>query len=286
MARRLPGTAAVAVSLLAWLTLLAVLWNGLLLVVGGRAPLPALALATWAPGAFYFHAVYPIALTALGLVVAFACLWRRWWLGAGAAGFVACLAYPAAAPLAVVAGVWLALLEPAPSLRERARRIALVSGLTALGFVAVLAFQQVDVGRWDGYFAVQDRFHHGLHLPLHNYLDLIKPRFEGLGHISLFISLQALFVTAVVAAIVVNTTLRQRRGQARPFEWLLALWALSAWILPLTQDVVSYFRTDALLLPAVVAFAWIPARVGWLYAAAGMVVSAGMMVAFTQGVLV
>jgi hypothetical protein len=166
------------------------------------------------------------------------------------------------------------------------RRIALVSGLTGLGFVAVLAFQWVDVGQWDGYFGVQARFHHGIHLPFHNYLDLIKPRFEGLGHVSVFLSLQALLTTAIVLAIVVSTWLRWRRGQTGSFDWLLVLWALTFWIVPLGQNVVAYYRTDALIVPAIAAFTSVPARLGWLYALAGAAVASGMLLAFGQGVLV
>jgi hypothetical protein len=281
-----PDTAGIVASLALWLVLLVVLWNGLLLAGDGAALLPALALATFAPGAFYFHTVYPVALAACLLTIAVVCLRRRWWLGAGAAGFLATASYPASAPLAGVALLWLAFIEPAPGWWERLRRIALVSGLTGLGFVAVLAFQWVDVGQWDGYFGVQARFHHGIHLPFHNYLDLIKPRFEGLGHVSVFLSLQALLTTAIVLAIVVSTWLRWRRGQTGSFDWLLVLWALTFWIVPLGQNVVAYYRTDALIVPAIAAFTWVPARLGWLYALAGAAVASGMLLAFGQGVLV
>jgi hypothetical protein len=281
-----PGTAGVLISLVLWLGLLTVMWNGLLVVSRGPAVLPALALAAFMPGAFYFHTVYPIALTVCALTVAAAFLQRRRWLAAGGAGFIAAAAYPAAGALALVAALWLAFFEPAPDWRERARRILLVSGLTVLGFAAILAFQQIDAGHWNGYFGVQGRFRHGIHLPFHNYWLLMKPQFTGLGHVSVFLALQEWLVTAIALGLLVSTWLRRRRGVADSFEWLLVLWALVFWIVPLCQNTVGYFRTDALLFPVAAGFVWMSTRVAWLYALAGLGVTCGMVLAFGQGILV
>lgn len=281
-----PEAAGVAVSLAAWLAMLVVLWNGLLLPARGscRGRLAALALAAVAPGAFYFHSVYPVALAACLLTVAAVCLRRRRWLGAGVAGFLAVASYPAAAVLAGVAAIWLLAVEPAPSWAQRLRRVALVSGLSAAGFAAVLLYAQLATGAWDGYFGVQARFHHGLHVPLGDYLDIARPRTEGLGHISLFLAFQAWLTTAVVLAVVV--TAWRRRREAEPFDRLLVLWALAFWLAPLTQSVVAYYRTDALLVPALAALVRAPIAAVLAFAAAGAVVAAGMTVAFMQGVLV
>jgi len=279
-------TSAILLSLAAWLVLLIVLWNGVLLTIRERGAVAALGVATFASGTFYFHTVYPVALAVCLLTIALACLRRGWWAGAGVAGFLATATYPAAGPLALVAGVWLLAFAPAPGWAERLRRAALVSGLTVLGAVAVFAFQWVDVGQWDGYFGVQARFHHGVHFPLHNYLDLMKPRFEGLGHISIFIALQGALTTLTVLAVLAATWRSHRRGEIDPFQWLLALWAVTYWIVPLMQNTVAYYRTDTMLVPAAAAFAWLPARVGWLYTLAGAGVASGMMLAFGQGVLV
>jgi hypothetical protein len=76
----------VAISSLFWLGLLIVVWRGLLLPAAGRATLPALALATFAPGAFYFHTVYPVSMAACLLAIALVCLRdHRWWGAGGAA---------------------------------------------------------------------------------------------------------------------------------------------------------------------------------------------------------
>jgi hypothetical protein len=279
-----PEAAGVAVSLVFWLAMLVVLWNGLLLRTRGPAQLPALAVAAFAPGSFYFHTVYPVSMGACLLVIALVALRNQRWLGAGAAGFLATAAYPPTATLAGVAGLWLLFVVPATSWWERVRRIALVSGLTVAGFVAVLLFAQLSVGQWDGYFGVQARFDHGIHLPFANYVDILTPRTEGLGHVSLFLCLQAALTTVLVVTVVATTWLRRR--QATPFDWLIVIWALAFWIVPLCQNVVAYYRTDALLVPIVVALVRLPPRLVVVLAAAGAVIAAGMALAFMQGVLV
>lgn len=278
--------AGVVVSLVFWALLLGVVWNGLLLpLVGGeRALLPALALAAVAPGTFYFQTVYPMALATSLVVVALVGLIRgRWWC-AGAAGFLACAAYPGAAALVVVAGLWLAFVRPAPSWSERGRRLAIVCGLTVAGFLAVLLYAQLATGQWDGYFGVQARFHHGLHFPLGNWLDISRPRTEGLGSISLFLAFQSWLTTVMVLSAVAVTCLRRRA--ATPVDWLLILYALAFWLIPLCQNVVAYYRTDALLVPVVVLLARLPFAAVATLVGAATVVSAGMTLAFMQGVLV
>jgi len=279
-----PWAAGVLVAIAFWVAALVVIWNGLLLALGGRAALAALGLAAFGPGAFYLHLVYPVSMTVCLLAVALVCLRRERWLGAGIAGGLAAASHPGAMALIPVAGLWLAAIVPAPTLVERARRIALVCGLTAAGFAAVLLYAELSTGQWDGYFGVQARFDHGVHLPFANWLDLSTPRFEGLGNISIFIALQSWFTTLLVAIVVATTW--ARRATATPFDWLLVLWVLAFWLIPLAQDTVSYYRTDALLLPAAAAFVTLAPRLVWALALAGAAITAGMTLAFMQGVLV
>jgi len=281
-----PETAGVLVSLAFWALLLGVLWNGLLLplVPRERSVLAALALAAVAPGTFYFQTVYPMALSGCLLVVALVGLVRArgWW--AGGAAFLATAAYPGSAALIVVAGLWLLFVAPAPSVVERVRRAAIVCGLGVAGFLAVLLYAELATGQWDGYFGVQARFHHGIHFPLGNWLDISRPRTTGLGGISIFLAFQSWLTTVMVLAAVVVTWLRRREAAA--VEWLFVLYGLAFWLIPLMQNVVAYYRTDALLVPIVVVLARLPLAVAGALLAAATVVSAGMTLAFMQGVLV
>lgn len=278
------ATAGVAISSLFWLGLLLVLWNGLLLPMRGRAMLPALALATFAPGAFYFHTVYPVSMAACLLAIALVCLRNERWLAAGASAMLATATYPTAGVFAGVAGIWLLAIAPAPGWRERIRRIAIVCGLPVAAVLAVFAYAEIATGQWNGYFGVQARFHHGIHLPIGNYLDITKPRFEGLGNVSLFLSFQALLTTVLVLAVVISTW--RRRREAVAFDWLLVLWALAFWLVPLSQNVVAYYRTDTLLVPIVAVLARLAPPFVTALAAVGAVIACGMTLAFMQGILV
>lgn len=275
--------AGMLVTLAFWLGLLIALWLGLLRPAGARGLL-ALALATFAPGAYYFHAVFPMAMTVFFLVCGLVALDRGRWWWAGAAGFLAAAAYPASAAFAGIAALWLLLVAPAPSRAERLRRVAVVSGMTLAGTAAVLLYAQVATGAWDGYFGVQARFHHGFHVPVENWLDLIRPRFEGLGNVAAFVAFQAWLTTALVVLVVAGTW--RRRATASPLDWLLAIWALAFWLLPLTQATTAYYRTDALLVPIAVAFVREPPRLVAALVVVAAVVTAGGTLAFMQGVLV
>lgn len=274
----------VAISSLFWLGLLIVVWRGLLLPAAGRATLPALALATFAPGAFYFHTVYPVSMAACLLAIALVCLRDHRWWGAGGAAALATATYPTAGVVAGVAGLWLLLVAPAPDLRERIRRILVVCVPPVVAVALVFGYAELATGQWNGYFGVQARFRDGFTLPFGNWLDITKPRFEGLGHVSIFLSLQSLLTTLLVATVLVATW--RRRRDASPFDWLVALWALAFWLVPLCQDVVAYYRTDTLLVPIAVAFARLAPLYVTALAGAGAVIAAGMTLAFMQGILV
>jgi hypothetical protein len=57
-------------------------------------------------------------------------------------------------------------------------------------------------------------------------------------------------------------------------------------VTPLTQNTVSYFRTDALLVPVVVAVTGLSRALVGAFALAAAAVACGMTLAFMQGVLV
>jgi hypothetical protein len=276
--------AGMIVSLVFWLATLVVLWNAFLVRARPRNGLLALGLAAVTPGAFFFHTVYPLSLAAFLIVL---CLWflrDERWAAAGAAGFLAAAAYPTCIVLAPVAVVWLLAVKPAPTLGERVRRCALVGGLIVAGLAAVLLYAQLAVGQWDGWFGVQARFHHGVHVPIGPWLDIARPRDEGLGGISVFMAFQEWLTTALVAAVLVLAWVRRR--QAGAFDWLLVLFVLAFWIAPLLQRNMAYYRADALLIPLSVALVRLPSALIAGFAVAGAGVMAGMALCFMQGILV
>src|SRR5260370_38102638 len=75
---------------------LIVLWVGLL----DRAPTPrnviALAFAAFVPGQIYDHTVFPLSVASFFVLLAFALLRRRRFVGAGLAGAAPCPGHPPA----------------------------------------------------------------------------------------------------------------------------------------------------------------------------------------------
>jgi hypothetical protein len=61
---------------------------------------------------------------------------------------------------------------------------------------------------------------------------------------------EATLVTVICLALLAAVALRTAGGQAERWEWFLIPFVLVFWLFPLTQAKVSYWRSDALLVPA------------------------------------
>src|SRR5207245_6911601 len=82
-------------------------------------------------------------------------------LAAGLAGACAALTYPLGVTLAVAGAAWILLAVR----RHRARTIAASCVPSALAFLAVLAVQRAQPGRWTASFDVECTHEHGRHTP-------------------------------------------------------------------------------------------------------------------------
>lgn len=202
-----------------------------LLVLLGRIPPLALAYAAFAPGYVYNYAVFPLS-TLLAAVVTFlgAVRTRRWTLAA-VAGFLAGLAYPIGVlvlPIVGLAYVGWTTRKVIPT--------ALATVPPLLAFGVVILVQRAQTGRWTAFFDVQRSYGHGLHDPFAltwNYIKEIGLRWGAAPF------WQTLLVTIVVVLVIVL-------GRRQP---LLVLYAIVAWLAPLTQANVSVWRSQAALLP-------------------------------------
>jgi hypothetical protein len=279
------GPAGVAVSALLSFAFLAVVWNGLLRRRVSVPSLLALVAAAFSPGMIYQHAIFPLGLTATGLAVALWMLRERRWVLAGLGGAVAAASYPAAGLIGPLAAVWILFLDPTPgSARERVRRAALTAVPAVAGTLLVFLYAQLRTGHWDLYFDVQAAFHHGLHEPFSAMVHAATPRVSGLGGVGLFVAFQEWLVAALV--VLVLAVVWRARAARDPFDRLLALYAVVLWILPFSQANVADYRTAALLAPLTLVVARAPRAVGAAYAAASVVVAAGIALAYFQSFLV
>jgi hypothetical protein len=277
------GPVALAISSLMSFAFLAVVWNGFLVRLTGRAPYLALAAAAVAPGMIYQHALFPLGLTATALALALWMLRDGRWLAGGLAAGVAAASYPGAALVAPIVLVWL-VLAPATPWRERIRR-SLVFGLPAVaGTLAVFLYAQLRIGEWDVYFDVQSRFDHGLHVPLEAMVRAAIPHATGLGGIGVFVAFQE-WLVAVLVGLVAFVVWRDR-GTGDRFDLLLVLYALGFWIVPYSQANVADYRTAAMLAPLTIVVARLRPLTGWAFVLASGFVAAGMSLAYFQGFLV
>ena len=242
-------TAGVWVSGVATLTMLVVLWNGLLRERRVRG-LALLAMAGVFPGAVYAHAIFPTGLAQLCMICAGVALVRRRWALAGLAGGFLSMTYVTgvllSAPTAISAWV-----------RSRSWRPPLVAGaLSVAGFGAVLLAQQLLLGHWNAWVLTYEKGLPGVAHPLGAFGAVVAPVLSrDLPRKT--IALQALTVVGVLILGAVATTVA--RAWKDPTRVWAATAALLFWAFPLFAGRgVSLYRADALVLPALLLLVDLP----------------------------
>lgn len=252
---------AVLVSFVSWYLVLLLVWAFL---QPARAPSTrwlCLLLAAFFPGHVYYAAVFPISLLLVGVLGA---LWfvvrRPSWPPAGVGGIVAGASYPSGAVLApaVVVGALLARL------RGRAwLPVAAAGGGAVLGFVGVLAYAQLSVGRWNAYFLGQKRYGVGLNNPFATLDDRLRPLWrpvsESLPAFRDVTARQSLLVIAVVALALVATLAVRDIRTVTAEQWLLLATGGAMWVFPFVAGgFVSAYRAESVALPLVVLLRRLP----------------------------
>jgi hypothetical protein len=230
-----PAAAAVAITAGFEIALLALLWKGFL---ARRNQLALLACAL-APGAVYFHAVFPISMCAFFIAL---CLWlllRDRFALAGLAGAAAAASYSTGFLLAPIGAVW-GLARPGGA-GKRIGRAAAAGGIAAAGVVAVFVLQHATVGAWDAFLRVQAKYDHRAVSPLSTLVQAwaTAPRPA---------SVQSIAVACGMVAIALFRALRGFRSR----DALLLGCAAAFWLFPLSLANVSLTRSEALVFPALV----------------------------------
>jgi hypothetical protein len=279
------GGAAVAVSWLFALGTLLLLWATFLRRNLDAAAIGCLLFAAYVPGQIYHYAVFPLSMLAFFTVLHLWFLDRRRWLAAGLAGAVAAATYPIGVMLVPISAIWIALILVDAPWRERARRVALASGITACGFIAVLVDMRVETGHWDAYFLIQAKYGHGLHNPAAVFVDAVRPVFHGsLLGTAKAPALQTLLVGLILGCVFLQAALRWRRLTA--LDGLLLVWAAFYSLFPLTQANVSLLRSQAALLPLALLVRHLPRPLLFLTVGALLWLSVPITELFLSGKLV
>jgi hypothetical protein len=241
-------TAGAVLSPLFALAALVVIWNAFLEAKVSTANLLTLGLAAFFPAYFYGHAIFPISMFALLQLLSLRMYADRRYGLAGLLGAAAAFTYSSGLFLAGVYGLHVLLAERKRPYLEQLRILCLTSGAVALGFVAVIVMQRLEVGIWDAYFLVQAKYSYAFRTPFaawqEHWTKAIDdwPKFIGPSNQTMFV---ALLCSCMLAF------LPWRRGFTRT-EGVLALFLLVYWLTPLMLGVgLSIYRAETTLLPAV-----------------------------------
>ena len=284
-----PKPAGVLLAWTAWYLVLTLVWT--LARRDGRpvTALGCLALAAVFPGHVYYAALYPISLEVLCLLGCLALVARRprplaaAVTAAGAGG-----AYISGVLLAPILGLW-GLAGMAARRLSAARATAAAAGILGAlaGFAGVLALMWGQVGRFDAYFAGQRKYGAGVHFPLGALTRRLAPLWDAAAPYPPTVTArQTVVLLAVVAAALAGGlwAVPQRRATALDSLLLVAVPALV--VFPyLAGGNVAVYRSEALVVPAVLLLRRLPAAVPLLLAAVAAAVGYDVDVLFFRNVL-
>jgi len=239
---------ALAVSWSAGLVTLLLVWWALPACETRAAAGLALAYAAVAPGIVYRYAVFPLALLTVATVAFLALLQRGRWFAGGLAAAVGLLAYPIGLVAAPAGAVWLLAHRSVPLL-ERVRHVILI-GYPSLVALWLFVFDQwLETGHWNAYLLVQRKYDHHLQDP---FQMVVRAGHRVFDHGPVFtitksLALQTLLVSFVLLCVLIELVVR--RGAFARADSHVAIWAVMAWAMPISETNVATYRGEAALLP-------------------------------------
>ncbi len=234
-----------------------------------------LALAAVLPAGVYFHAIFPMSLTAAFMTIAVVYLQDRRWLLAGVFSALAAMSYPIGAVIAAAAVGSVAALLWRRELTPRQGLLALLASAApaALGIGLVFALLRAWVGRWDAYLLIQAKYAPGMlgkdvsHNPLLNFDEIltsmppvrVAASEAMLSRLEWAVHTELLAALGFVLLVVLAAGLAWSRRQATPLDIGLAVFAVAGYVAPLLAGAhISQYRSHTLLIPAVVVLRHLP----------------------------
>ena len=287
MARLGPPAAptALAVSWLACLGALLLVWKALPVRDSRPAAAIALVYAAFAPGIVYGYALFPLSLLALVTVAFLMLLQRDRRLAAGIAAAVAVLAYPVGLAAAPAGAVWLLARRSAP-LRDRLLGVVLVVAPSLAALELFSLDQWLETGRWNAYLLVQRKYDHHVQDPFHAVGSALSSAF---GHGSPVHARERARTADAVRHLRARLRARRvalRRGPRARADSLVAIWALAAWLIPHIWANVSEYRSEAALLPVALLVGRLPQALSACIVVGAFLLVAPMELLFLRSVLV
>jgi hypothetical protein len=205
-----------------------------------------LAYASFAPGQIFSYAIFPMSMLAFFLVLNLWFLSRGRWLAAGIAGAVAALSHPVGLMVIPASAIWILWTSRNAPARERARRIALVSGVSLAGPLAMVVADIVETGHANAYLLVQAKYGHGIHDPFGPVVNALHTVARSSPFaVATAPAVQTLAVAALLACVLVELVVH--RSTATRTDWLIAVWAILTWVIPHMGANVTFARSEAAL---------------------------------------
>lgn len=280
-----PALVGAAIASLLHLATLVLLWGGFLGSKLSPGNIAVLLTAAAFPGQIYYHAIFPLSLfTFLVLLTAYLLL-RDHWLVAAVTTGLAAATYPPGVFLAIVVAAWLVITQRG----ELSMRRVAVRALTTLGFgiagaASVLVVQRIQVGMWDLFFNVQEKYQSDAHNPLYSFLLIVR-RVGGDDELRMLLGFQTLAVAAFVLAAVLGAERLVRNGSR--LELLLVMYLVVFWLLPLAvgTEGLGFYRHQAMLLPGVVLLRHLRPTIQWTFVGIFVLLAPALAKAFFTGTL-
>jgi hypothetical protein len=270
------------IAVVALATMFAVLWFGFLAKRPLTQSAPAMALAAAFPAGVYYGAIFPVSIVTASMIGALALMQRRRWLAAGICAMAATVSYPSG--LMFGAAALVPLLDPhIGSLRRRVGAAAQVAIPVALAYLAVLANLERTVGRWDGWFRVQEAYGYEPTWPTTTVLDqlgIITSR-----EASAWVGIETLFVLVVVFTCAwLGVRYWHDLGSG---ERAVLFVGFALWLPPLVLGGdLSLYRAESLLVVSVILLARLRPTALWALAIVAVPISYNMAQLFFAYVLI
>jgi hypothetical protein len=277
--------AALAVSWSTYLATLMLVWWALPSRTSRAAAGVALVYAAFSPGVVYRYAVFPLALLTLATVAFLALLQRERWLAGGLAAAAGLLTYPIGLVAAPAGAVWLLAHRSVP-MRERARRVVLIAYPSLVALWVLVFDQWLETGHWNAYLLAQRKYDHRLQDPFH---VIVHARHRVFDHGPIFtltksLALQTLLVSFVLLCVLIELVIR--RGPFAGADALVAIWAVMAWAMPISETNVATYRGEAALLPLALLVRRLPRPLGVAITIAAAVLAVSMTKLYLRDYLV
>ncbi len=188
--------------------------------------------------------------------------------------------YLSALTLAPIVCVWIFLGMRGDGLLKRLVWAIYGGATTCLGFVAFLLLAQAQTGRWNAYFLVHL---HSLQFPFAILLPMLRGPFAGVTYVQGIWDTEAILATVLVLGLLIGLVMRTSRKLATWQDWLVFALLVLCWLGPLSQANLSYWRSDTLLLPAVLLLPKMPDTVAVILTGAAVAVFGFLAVFFLTG---